>query len=196
MKTLGKVLFFLLLLGGFALVNLLVHELAHCLTMDAVGGKCESIHVLPGVRVWPVSQIGQPYPGTWNNYFGLTHFSEGAPSTEAGGLVSLMGSGSVAILSALALAALFIFRPAGWLRYPLLAQSLMFLDLLFYTILPHWFGLQHFFFFGGSTPEPLNGAVAMGIPEPAFLAGVLVFSLLMTVGCAIYAWKIIRQPVS
>jgi hypothetical protein len=73
---------------------------------------------------------------------------------------------------------LLIFRPQGWGRFPLLAQSFMFLDLLFYTILPHWFGLRHFFFIGGDTPKPLNGA-SKEAPESMFSSGVSLFRLIL-----------------
>lgn len=68
-------------------------------------------------------------------------------------------------------------------RLGLFIQSWMFLDLLTYTILPEWFGLRHFFFIGGSTPEPLDGTAQMGIARETFIAFVLVFSALMTLGC-------------
>jgi hypothetical protein len=100
-----------------------------------------------------------------------------------------MGSGSTAIISMLALVGLYDLHPRGWVRFPLLAQSFMFLDLPFYTLLPHWFGLPHLFFIGGNTPEPLDGALAMGIPEPAFIAGVLIYSAAMLAGCLGYVWN-------
>ncbi len=189
MKTIRNILVFVLVLGLFAVINTFVHEFGHCLTIDTVGGKCESIYVMPGIKVWPLAMFGQPYPDQWENPIALTFYAKSAPTEQAGGFVSLMGSGSVAGLSLLALFGLFIFRPQGWVQFPLLAQSLMFLDLLFYTILPHWFGLRHMFFIGGDTPEPLNGAIKMGIPESMFIASVLIYSGLMLVGCLAYAWQ-------
>jgi hypothetical protein len=144
---------------------------------------------MPGIKVWPLTGFGQRYSGSWNNYFGLTQFSQSASTEWAHGLVFLMGSGAVTILSLLALIGLCAFRPKGWVRFPLLAQSLMFLDLLFYTILPRWFRLRHFFFIGGDYPEPLNGAILMGIPESVFIAGVLIYSALITAGCLRYVWQ-------
>jgi hypothetical protein len=68
----------------------------------------------------------------------------------------------------------------------------MFLDLLFYTILPRWFGLRHFFFIGGDYPEPLDGAIQMGIPESRFIAGILIYSALMIAGCLRYVLREMR----
>jgi hypothetical protein len=189
MKTIKNILVFVLVLGLFAVINLIVHELGHCYTIDAVGVKCDGVYVMPGVKIWPLAGFGQPYPDPWEKNIGLTLYAQSAPTEQASGFVSLMGSGLVAVLSLLALFGLFIFRPQGWVRFPLLAQSLMFLDLLFYTILPHWFGLRHFFFIGGDSPEPLNGGIKMGIPESMFIAGVLIYSGLMIVGCLAYAWQ-------
>lgn len=192
MKTFWNILIFVLILGLFVVINTFVHEFGHCFTMDAVGGKCDSIYVMPGVRIWPLITFGQPSSG-WDNFIALTSYAQGAATDRANGLVSLMGSGSVALLSLLSLVGLYVFRPQGWLRFPLLAQSFMFLDLLFYTILPRWFGLRHMFFIGGDTPEPLNGAIRMGIPESTFIAGVLIYSAFMLVGCLGYVWKSVQR---
>jgi hypothetical protein len=186
MKTIWNILIFVLVLALFALINLFVHEMGHCLTMDAVGGECGGVYVMPGVKVWPLTEFGQPYSHQWGDLFGRAVYAEPAPTDAADGFVSLMGSGSVAALSLLALFGLFIFQPRGRGQFPLVAQSLMFLDLLFYTILPHWFGLRHFFIFGGDSPEPLEGALQMGIPETFFIVTVLVYSGLMLVGCIAY----------
>ncbi len=193
MKTVWNILIFVLVLGLFAVINVVLHEAGHCYTIDAVGGKCDGIYVIPGVRIWPLNALGQHYPQDWGKNLALTFYAEAAPTSQASGFVSLMGSGSVAALSLLALFGLFIFRPQGWVQIPLLAQSFMFLDLLFYTILPRWFKLRHFFVIGGASPEPLDGAVKMGIPESVFITGVLIYSGLMLAGCVAYIWQNARR---
>lgn len=195
MKSVWNTLTFLLVLVLFAGINLVVHELGHCYTIDTVGGKCVAVYVMPGVQIWPLREFGQRYPELWDDYAGLTLYGKTAPTEPARGFVSLMGSGSVAALSLLALFGLYIFRPRGRKQFPLLAQSFMFLDLLLYTILPRWFGFRHFFFIGGITPEPLNGAIKMGIPESMFITGVLTFSVLMFIGCLAYVWQSVRRHV-
>ena len=180
-------LLFLLVFMVVAVLNLLLHEVGHCITMIAVGGGCEGMYVYSGIQIYPLSEFGQEYGEGWpQEALGAAVSAGSAPSEWAGGLISLMGSGTTAILSFLALIGLYLFRPRGGRRRLVVAQSLMFLDLLTYTILPHWFGLPHFFVIGGTRPEPLNGALQMGISETAFVAGVLIFSLVMTLGLVRY----------
>ena len=69
-----NIVLFLLVLGLVALVNLVVHELGHCITIDAVGGTCEGVYVLPGIKIWPLTGFGQRYAWSWDNYIGLTLF--------------------------------------------------------------------------------------------------------------------------
>ncbi len=195
MKAIWNALVFVLVLGLFAVLNTFLHELGHCFTMEAVGGKCDGIYIMPGIRVWPLAAIGQPSPYTDEPFPAFTVYAEMAATDQANGLASLMGSGTTAILSLLALVGLYDLRPQGWLRFPLLAQSFMFLDLLFYTILPRWFGLRHLFIIGGDTPEPLNGAIRMGISESTFIAGVLIYSGLMAAGCLGYIWKNLKRRI-
>ena len=104
-----------------------------------------------------------------------------------------MGSGSTALLSLIALLTLWIMEPRGWWRILLLVQSLFFGDLLFYTILPEWFNLRHFFFAGGNYPEPLEGAVKMGFARGDVIMSVLVFSGVMFVGWLGYVWRSAKQ---
>ena len=179
-------LVFLIVLGLVAFLNLLVHEFGHCLTINAVGGECGGVYVYPGVKIFPLNELGQKYDKAWEGAIGLTNYASPPPTERARGIVSLMGSGSVAILSLLALVTLYVFHPHKGMRTLLLAQSIMFLDLLTYTILPRWFGLPHFFIVGGTDPEPLDGAVQMGVPESTFIAAVLIFSLFMVIGLARY----------
>ena len=179
-------LIFVIVLGLVAVLNLLIHEFGHCITLEKVDGECEGVYVYPGVKIWPLSEWADEYPRTWNGWVGFARAAKPAPTEYTNGLVSLMGSGSSAIISLLALLGLYRFRPKGGVRLLLIAQSIMFIDLLTYTILPRWFGLPHFFFIGGTSPEPLNGAIQMGISEPTIIAVVLTFSLLMTIGLVRY----------
>ncbi len=181
-KSTLRIVLMLVLILIVLLANLLVHEFGHCITMNATDGACAGVYVWPGVKIWPLTEAGEHYQGTWDGYIGAAQFAS-RPSTEfANGLVFLMGSGTTALLATLALLLLLIFRPGGWLRAFLLIQAICFLDLLFYTILPEWFGWRHFIFLGGDSPEPLEGAVQMGIPQNIFIAGVLLYSLGMSFG--------------
>ena len=60
------------------------------------------------------------------------------------------------LLAALALDGLWLFRPLGWLRLLLIAQALMFADLLLYCTPPEFLGLPHYLVFGGSSTEPTH----------------------------------------
>ena len=64
----------------------------------------------------------------------------------------LLGLAALLLLAALALGALWLFRPQGWPRLLLMAQALMFADLLLYCTLPHYL------VFGGSSTKPMDGA--------------------------------------
>ena len=169
---------------GLSAFNLLLHEFGHCLTMERLDGTCEGIYLPPGIKVWPLADFGAEYGYLWDGYAALTVYGpDWAQLTDAEyGLTMLMGSGTPALLALFALLSLYILRPSGRMEKLLMLQALFFGDMLLYVILPEWFGLRHFFFVGGATPEPLDGAVLMGFERGGFIAGVLVFSALMSAG--------------
>jgi hypothetical protein len=172
-----------------AFLNLLIHEFGHCITMNKVEGICEGVYILPGIKVWPLSDFGESYQGDWSDRIGVASYAEVPQGKFERGLVSFMGSGSIAFVSTIALIALWVFKPKGWGQNLLLIQAIFFGDILLYTILPEWFDLQHFFFIGGAYPEPLEGAMAMGISKNIFIAGVLIYSVFMMAGWLMYINK-------
>jgi hypothetical protein len=179
LKTLLLVFPFFIVLAFLAMF---LHELGHGLTAQALGGKFDSLYFIPGLQVWP--HFGQPFNGQWNHYIAVTFFSYGAnwgANSWQDGLVAFMGSGTNAILALLALITLLVFHPKSWLRYPLLAEVLMFLDLTLYSTLP-LLGLRYFVLWGGDKAEPLLGAEHMGVPEWFFLTFVGPLSVLMLWG--------------
>jgi hypothetical protein len=97
-----------------------------------------------------------------------------------------MGSGANLLLAALALASLWVFRPQGRLRYLLIAEALMIEDILFYSTVPELFGLPHYFVFGGSKPEPVDGAELLGCPRHLFVILIVLVSALMAWGLVAY----------
>jgi hypothetical protein len=182
MRTLRTILLVIPFFLVLAFLAMFLHELGHGLTAVALGGKFDSLYFIPGIQIWP--HFGQPFNGQWNHYIAATFFSYGAnwgANSWQDGLVAFMGSGTNAILALVALIALLVFHPRNWLRYPLLAEALMFLDLTLYSSLP-LFGLRHFVLWGGYKPEPLLGAEQMGLPEWAFLTLVGLLSMLMLWG--------------
>ena len=175
-------LIFGILLTLVGILGLFIHECGHGVTAELLGGEFKALFVFPGIQVWP--QLGLPYPGEWHGYVGLAHFAYG-PEWDSDswrvGAVHIMGSGSTLLIAVLALGALSYFHPKGWLRLLLLSSSFMFIDLLFYTFLP-LMGLPHWIFFGGRSPEPLEGALQLGIPQWLFLVFVILISTLMICG--------------
>lgn len=173
---------FLLALGLAGVLSFFVHELGHGLATLALGGEFHALYVWPGIEIWP--DPGQRLTARSMSNIGLVQLdfpSEWAEDGWQEGLIGLMGSGSNLVAAALALLALRALRPTGWLFYLLATESLMFLDILLYTFLP-LIGLRHFFFIGGSHPEPLVSAMMLGIPAWAFMLGVLFISALMAGG--------------
>lgn len=185
-KKWTAVFWFFITLMLVALVGLFVHELGHGITATALGGKFTSLYILPGIQVWP--HFGQPYPNGWSGYIGWVEYNYGFnwnPDGWQPGLVTLMGSGSNLLIAALALVALWVFQPRRCLRFFLVAEAMMFVDLLLYTFLP-LVGLRHFFIIGGISPEPLEGAIQLGLPSWLFIALVGVVSALMSWGLIRY----------
>lgn len=189
----GNTILFLVVVIFLLGFNLLLHEFGHCIAMNQTRGKCEGVYVPPGVKVWPLEGFGDPYPGEWEAAMGRTRYEIVPPTPEAIGFVMLMGSGSTALLSLLAMLSLWILEPRGWGRTILMVQSLCFGDLLFYTILPEFFGLRHFFLWGGNGPEPLEGAVSMGFARGDVILFVLVFSAVMFLAWLGIVWRSVKQ---
>lgn len=186
MKSWQTMTWFVLVLSLVCLVSLFVHELGHGLTAVALGGKFDALYTWPGFQVWP--EFGRSYPGEWTGHIGIADLEFGqyrGVDSWQHGLILLMGSGSNLLLAVLSLIGLWVIRPRAALRMFLIAGSLLFIDLALYTFLP-LLGLQHFVFFGGSSPEPLVGAVQMGIPGWIFRTGVGLTSLGMIAGLIAY----------
>jgi hypothetical protein len=142
--------------------------------------------VWPGVQIYP--HLGLPYEGEWGTAIAKTSYAITQDwAAWQDGLVLLMGSGVNLLLAALALGSLWLARPRGWLRTLLIAQALMYEDILLYVLLPELLGLRHYVIFGGSKPEPVNGAELLGCPRPVFVALIVAVSALMTWGLVAYA---------
>jgi hypothetical protein len=184
---LRTVVVFLGILGLVWIVATLVHELAHGLTAQALGGKFNWLYVWPGIQIWP--RPGQAYDGEWGTSIAKLAYTSGpswGSDSWQDGLVELMGSGANLLLAALALGSLWLFRPQGWLRYLLIAETLMIEDILLYSTVPELFGLPHYFVCGGSKPEPVDGAELLGCPRHLFVILIVLVSALMGWGLIAY----------
>jgi len=181
---------FLLTVALVWLVASLVHELSHGLTAQALGGRFNWLSVWPGIQLWP--HLGQPYQGEWGTAIAKISYTTGPGWTSQGwqeGLVWLMGSGINLLLAGLALGALWLFRPQGWLRYPLMAEVLMLEDVLLYATLPELLGVRHYIVFGGRRPEPVDGAAMLGCPRYVFVLLTIVISAMMLGGLVAYVLR-------
>ena len=100
-----------------------------------------------------------------------------------------MGSGATTIVGYLVLLAIIIFRPTKRKWTALTTMVVVYTgDLPLYAILPR-LGLRHFIVIGGTHPEPLAGAVAVGVPEWAFFVFVAVDILLV---CSLLTYSLLR----
>ena len=182
-RAISKFFFMLLLVGIFALF---VHEMGHCLTAQALDRcRCTGMFVWPGTQVWPFSGFGDQYDNDWGSALGRASNDCGEKwgyESWQNGLIKLMGSGTNLILATISLISLWMLRPRGWLRYFLIAEALLFGDILLYTILPVWFCLPHFFFFGGELPESVIGAELLGWPRRGFITTILLLSMVLSAG--------------
>jgi hypothetical protein len=185
---LTTIIVFLGILGTAWAASLLIHELEHRLTAQILGGRVTQLNVWPGIQVWP--NPGQPVDGEWGTSIASIAYTYGPTWGEDGGwqdpVVGIMGSGINLLLAALALASLWLFRPQGWLRPLLLAESLMFVDLLFYALLPELFGLPHYLILGGGIPEPIDNAELLGFPRWGGMLLTVLVSALMAWGWVAY----------
>ena len=179
---------FLVVLGLVWAVSLFVHELGHGLTAQILGGRVTRLNVWPGIQVWP--HPGQRCEGEWGTAIASLAYAYDQSWGEDGGwqdpLVGVMGSGINLLLAALALGSLWRFHPQGWLRRLLIAESLMFVDMLFYVLLPELFGLPHYVILGGSRPEPIDNAERLGCPRWGFILLTVLVSALMVWGLVAY----------
>lgn len=185
-----RVLGFAIAIVLVSLIGFFAHELGHGITSRMLGGKFYGLYVFPGVQVWP--NPGQRYDGEWGLNVGMADTDWGDDwgyGSWQDGTVLLMGSGSNLVLAALALGSLWLFRPSGWAASLLLAEALMYIDILLYATLPEWFGWPHWFFFGGRWPEPVDGAEMLGCPRGLFVILVLLVSGLMTWGVIAYVLR-------
>ena len=187
MKTCNRhILIFILTFIFVLIVGLFIHELGHGITVELLGGDFTELYIFPGLQIWP--NLGVTYNGDRNGYVAKVRY-EFPVDWEANcwevGFVLFMGSGLNLLASIIALSSLYIIRPVRWFRFFLIAESLMFFDILFYTFLPK-FHLKHFIFIGGDIPEPLLGALMLGFSEIEFMILIAIISMLISWSLAIY----------
>jgi hypothetical protein len=150
-----------------SIIGLVLHEAGHALTAVLCGGDIIDIKFL-NLQVWPAVRW---IP--WDGLMGGIRYS----GIDRNGLVTLMGSGLTALLGLSASVALLALRSRGCLwRVCLSAAALLPLDIRAYSVFPA-LGLRHWILFGGSTVEPLEGAMEMGATQTAYYAASAVYAL-------------------
>jgi hypothetical protein len=166
MNRMGRTAGWLFLALAVALLGLVIHETGHGLTAVLCGGQVTKIKLL-ALQIWPAMRWTE-----WDGLFGGIWYR----GTDRDGLVLLMGSGSTALLGLCAAIALQFTGSRSFLRTVCLAAAVLLpLDILSYSIFPA-LGLRHWILFGGYGIEPLEGALAMGIPRAAYYAGLAVWA--------------------
>lgn len=182
------------------ILSVIVHEMGHAMTGQALGQKHARVYVWPGYQLYP--EFAQRFDGLWHNQLiALTTFSAPKPekimvadafiadlerffelknqhlerqilkpSHTEMVLIALMGSGLTWVLSVIALFIASISRTKGGLKYLLLCTSLLFYDFVSYSFLPYYFSLPHLVFIGGTSPEPLNALVQLGCHQTLVLS--------------------------
>lgn len=150
------------------------HEvIGHGLTGVLAGGRIVSVDIL-FLQVWPRVRI---HP--WEGRYGQCSV-EGIPSQTGELLMELGGSMSTCIASIVALVLLRVRHwSSPWVRAPLLAVGLWWIDLLTYT-LPTW-GIRRSILWGDRYAEPYEAAVALGVPGRLFQAGVVILSVTLAI---------------
>lgn len=163
MRRIVKLIGILLLVALLAVVGLAAHEGGHGLAAVALGGLVERFTVMPGIQVYPSLE---PYP--WDGNIGSTYYRVPGLTPRKEGFISLMGSGTTALIAATAAVLLAYARPRGFGRAMLLTIATTWpFDIVAYSVFPS-IGLRHLVFIGGYSTEPLDGALALGIPAAVF----------------------------
>jgi hypothetical protein len=158
-----------------AIMSVFLHEAGHGLMVILFGGIITYFEVMPGLQLFPII--------AWHHWSGVVaSISYSLPASTPDflvGVIQLMGSGMTACIALLALRLLVITRPRGMIRTILLVTAfLMPLDILTYSLFPR-LGWRHWIFVGGTKPEPLDGAILMGIPTWVFNVGLGLYILLI-----------------
>ncbi len=184
MRKITIIALFILFFCFVAFSGAVIHEYGHVITILACGGEVQEVGIWPGVIVYPKLDWwwgGEDWDGRIAWY--------GAKLPEEpwkAGLCDLMGSGATTIVGYLVLLTVLIFRPNKW-KWAALAMMVVVYssDLPMYAIFPR-LGLRAVAFIGGPEPEPLIGALAMGMPEWVFYV-LVVLDVLLVGGLLLYS---------
>lgn len=153
------------------------HEvMGHGLVGVICGGKIQSVEVFT-IQLYPkLASMG------WDWYFGQCGVM--GIGTEAGeSWMSLGGSLSTGLVSAIVIGLLWTRRWRGWPKTVLALLGLWWLDMMTYT-LPSW-GLRRLVIVGRRFAEPYDAAVALGMPGWMFQTAVIGSSVILALALVV-----------
>jgi hypothetical protein len=211
MAPLHKLLVATLLICIVLPLSVVTHEFGHAITGLSLGSNSPIIVVWPGWQIypefdstrqadWPKDVIAQTRFVPQSNYVRIENsrsfltqkilfkpekpaFSVSLSATESG-LVLLMGSGLNWLLSMLALCFLMIFKNNKSMLITCTPFVFLYYDLVFYSLLPTFFDLQHWIFWGSNKAEPLLALIQIGVPHQlavGIICGIALIQSLLTV---------------
>lgn len=201
-------MFIIVLICTVLPLSVITHELGHALTGDALGWDRPTISVWPGWQVYP--EFNSSSQANWpSNAIAQTTFSfhstqlriENSPAYQAQNIqfqpagivtsvsvsetesawVSLMGSGLNWILSISALCVLVLFKNNKTILISCTPFALLYYDLVFYALLPTFFGLRHWIWWGSHHAEPLLAMTQLGVNLNLAVVTICLIALLQSV---------------
>jgi hypothetical protein len=171
-------------------LSVVTHEFGHAITGQLLGKKNARIIVWPGWQIypefdssrqaeWPKGAIAQTMFVPQNPHLIIENspnhlaqkilfkpavrVSSGSLNEKENGLVLLMGSGLNWLLSVIALCFLMIFKNNKIILIGCTPFVFLYYDLVSYSLLPTFFDLRHWIFWGSNQAEPLLALTQIGV---------------------------------
>jgi hypothetical protein len=186
-------------------LSVVTHEFGHAITGLSLGLNNPSVSVWLGWQIypeldrsqqvdWPKSGIAQTRFSFYNTHMRIENslayqaqdiqFKPTGPvfsvslSDKENSLVLLMGSGLNWLLSVLALYFLMIFKNNKAMLITCTPFALLYYDLVSYSLLPTFFDLRHWIFWGSNEAEPLLALTQIGVHHN--LSVVIIYGIALT----------------
>lgn len=201
-----KVIAIVLFLPLTFILSVFVHEYGHAISAHALGYEGFRFYIWPGYEIAP--QLGNKYPQEWpRNAIAFGHYSPKKFDLDVAydealgrftlttklsanqpqklthlqeGIIGLSGSALNLMIAILSVLLIRHFRPQGVSLYVLRIGSMLFYDILTYTIFPVFFNTKHLVYWGGSEAEPVIALAKLGIPEEVSIAAIVSICLLLS----------------
>lgn len=200
-------------------LSVITHEFGHAMTGLSLGSNNPSIVVWPGWQIYP--KFDRSRQAAWPNsaiaqtifvpkktplrleksrsYLAQNIFFKPAVSVYSGplsekenSLVLLMGSGLNWLLSVLALCFLMIFKNNKFMLIICTPFAFLYYDLVTYSLLPTFFDLKHWIFWGGSHAEPLLALSQLGMAQNL----AIVFICAIAIAQSVLTLKVLNAQIT